>query len=95
VHESPRFSTFSFCGGAGFELGALWLLGRLLYHRSHSTSFFCYGCFSDRVSFYAQVGLNHDPICASLYSRDDGHVPLIEMGSCEQLALASLELRAS
>jgi hypothetical protein len=43
----------------GFELRTLH--GQVLYHLNHASSPFCSGYFGDRVSLFAQAGLDLDP----------------------------------
>jgi hypothetical protein len=65
----------------GFSRTGIWiwsleLARQIFYQLSHSASPFCIGYFWDRVSLYAQVGLDRDvPICASQDMWDDWQTP--------------------
>jgi hypothetical protein len=54
------FSPF-FCNTEGGIQG-LTLARQVLYQLSHTPTPFCIGYFLDKVSLYAQAGLNHDSL---------------------------------
>jgi hypothetical protein len=82
----------------GAELSAYTLASQVLHHLSHAHSSFCFGYFSDMVSFYARANLNHDPpiYISCLAGMTDAplhtQILLFEMGSCELPSSLSLPL---
>jgi hypothetical protein len=87
VYDQVFTNCIVFISQVGFVLNRLfiylifctagdWTLGlTFARHLSHTASTFSVGYFWDRFLFYAQVGLDHDPICASLHSWDDRCAP--------------------
>jgi hypothetical protein len=84
-----------------FELSGLCLLGRLSTAWDTPPAPFCSGYSGDKVSLFAQGDLNHDPSILCFLPELGWQMPFhctaffIEMGSCEILTWAGLEMQSS